>query len=83
MKLWKDTGMYLGWGLSDLILLLNPDYVVLTGGVSKARDKFLPDMYAAFKAGSIRTPFETVKVIASDNPELGSIGSALYGLEHI
>lgn len=83
VKLWKDTGMYLGWGLSDLILLLNPDYVVLTGGVSKARDKFLPDMYAAFKAGSIRTPFETVKVIASDNPELGSIGSALYGLEHI
>lgn len=82
-KLWEDTGMYLGWGLSDLILLLNPDYVVLTGGVSKARDKFLPSMYREFKTGSIRTPFDAVKVIASDNPELGSIGSALYGLEAV
>jgi len=83
VKIWNDTGRYLGWGVADLILLFNPDYIVLTGGVSKARDKFLPSMLEVFKGQSISTPFEKVQIKASDNPELGSIGSALFGLEHL
>ncbi|MCR4820971.1 MAG: ROK family protein [Elusimicrobiales bacterium] len=83
IKLWHDTGRYLGEGLANLILLFNPHYVVLTGGVSKSRDKFLPAMKEVFKGQPISTPFEKLEIRASDNPELGSIGSALFGLEQL
>lgn len=82
-KIWQETGRYMGWEMADLILLFNPNYIVITGGVSKARAKFMPALLEEFKNQSISTPFSKVKIIASDNPELGSIGSALFGLEHI
>lgn len=81
IKLFEDTGKYLGHGLSNMILLLNPEYIILTGGVSNAKELFLPSMLEVFKNQPISTPFESVKVKVSDNPELGSIGAALYGIE--
>lgn len=80
-KIWADTGDYLGRGLAGLILLLNPDYVVLTGGVSKAKKWFLPAMNAVLGNQQIDTPFAKVRVKVADNPDLGSYGAALFGLE--
>jgi len=80
-KVWADTGAYLGRGLAGLILLLNPDYVVLTGGVSKAKKWFLPALNAVLAKQQITTPFSSVRVKVSDNPDLGSLGAALFGLE--
>ncbi len=80
-KIWAETGHYLGVGLSDLILLLNPDYVVLTGGVSKARRWFMPEMEKVLRHQQIKTPFSRVKIKVSDNADLGSHGAALFGME--
>ncbi|OGS11594.1 MAG: hypothetical protein A2234_02675 [Elusimicrobia bacterium RIFOXYA2_FULL_58_8] len=81
LRVWAETGDYLGRGLAGLILLLNPDYVVLTGGVSKAKKWFLPAMNAVLRNQQIETPFARVRVKVSDNSDLGSHGAALFGLE--
>jgi len=80
-KIWAETGHHLGMGLAGLILLLNPDCVVLTGGVSRARKWFMPAMERVLRAQQIKTPFTKVKIKVSDDADLGSHGAALFGLE--
>lgn len=83
LKIWRDTGKYLGLALSDIILLLNPEYIVIMGGVSKASKYFLPAIKSVFTAQKIKSPFKKVKLIVSQNPDLGCYGAALYSLQKI
>ena len=80
-RVWAETGHYLGLGLAGLILVLNPDCVVLTGGVSRARKWFLPAMCKVLRSQQIKTPFTKVKVKISEDADLGSHGAAMFGLE--
>ncbi|OGR44131.1 MAG: hypothetical protein A2X35_13110 [Elusimicrobia bacterium GWA2_61_42] len=80
-RVWAETGHYLGRGLAALILVLNPDCVVLTGGVSRARKWFMPAMNKVLGAQQIKTPFARVKIRVADNADLGSHGAALFGLD--
>ena len=80
-RIWAETGSCLGRGLAGLILTLNPDFVVLTGGVSKAKKWFLPALRKELTGQQIATPFSRVKVLVSENADLGSSGAALFGLE--
>ena len=80
-RVWAETGDWLGRGLAGLILVLNPDCIVLTGGVSKAKKWFLPAMNKVLGDQQICTPFSRVKIKVSDNADLGSHGAALFGLE--
>lgn len=83
LKIWRDTGTYLGMALSDMILVLNPEYIVFMGGVSKASKYFLPAIKAIFTKQKIKAPFKKVKLIISKNPDLGCRGAAIYALEQI
>ncbi len=80
-KVWAETGHYLGRGLAGLVLVLNPEYVVLTGGVSRALKWFMPAMQKVLRAQQIKTPFLKMKVKVSEDADLGSHGAALFGLE--
>lgn len=79
-KVWAETGLYLGHGFGSMILVLNPEYLILTGGVSKGARHFMPSMNRAMEEFRIRTPFEKIRIIVSENADLGSYGAALYGL---
>lgn len=81
LKIWRDMGESLGRGLADMILLFNPDCVVLTGGVSKASRHFLGAVRKVFASQQIRTPFVSVKLVAARNADLGVYGAALLGME--
>ncbi|MCK5582385.1 MAG: ROK family protein [Elusimicrobiales bacterium] len=83
LKIWRDTGTYLGIALSDMILILNPEYIVFMGGVSKASKYFLPSIKAVFAKQMIKAPFKKVKLLVSKNPDLGCYGAAVYALEKI
>jgi glucokinase len=82
LAIWKETGHYLGRGLADVCLVINPDAVVLTGGVSRAHKHFIPGMMEAFAERHITTPFKYIKVIPAKTSDLGGIGAALFGLEY-
>ncbi len=79
-KVWRDMGESLGMGLAGAVLLFDPERIILTGGVSRAADCFLPAMKKVFAAQSIATPFKRVKVKVSRSADLGVMGAALYGL---
>ena len=80
LKIWQDTGRYLGIGISNAVLLLDLDTVVLTGGVSGAAPYFMPALEQVLHNQQFKTPFERLKLIASKDPNMGGIGAALYAI---
>ena len=82
LKLWEDTGRYLGIGLSNLVLILDIDTVVLTGGVSGAAPYFMPALQSVLNAQPFKTPFRALKLLVSKNPQIGGVGAALYAMHH-
>ena len=82
LKIWEDTGRYLGIGLANVILTLDVDTVVLTGGISGASPYFMPALKQVLQTQQIKTPFERVKVLVSQNPNIGGVGAALYAIYH-
>lgn len=80
LKIWEDTGHYLGIGIANAILLLDLDTVVLAGGVSAAAPYFMPALQHVLQHQQIKTPFQHVKLLTSKNPNVGGVGAALYAI---
>ncbi len=80
LKIWQETGHYLGLGIANLSLILDLDTVVLTGGVSGAAPYFIPAVKQVLENQQIKTPFKKLKLLVSKNPNIGGIGAAMYAL---
>ncbi|MBI4656838.1 MAG: ROK family protein [Elusimicrobia bacterium] len=81
LKIWHEFGVNLGKGLSGAVLILNPASLVFTGGVSKASKYFMSGLKEVFSRQTIKTPFERLKIVVSQNADLGCLGAALFGIE--
>jgi len=82
LKIWEDTGRYLGIGLANVVLTLDLDTIVLTGGVSGAAPYFMPALKRELERQSFKTPFKQLKLLVSKNPHVGGVGAALYAIHH-
>ncbi len=80
LQVWEDTGHYLGIGIANFTLVLDIDTVVLTGGVSGAASYFLPAVKRVLNAQQIQTPFKRLKIVVSQNPNIGGVGAAMYAI---
>jgi glucokinase len=80
IKLWEDIGRQLGRGIANMTLLLNPQAVVLAGGVSRGAQHFMRSMGEVFKDQSVKTPFKYLKILLSQEGNIGGVGAALYAL---
>ncbi len=80
LKLWEDTGFYLGVGIANVVLMLDIDTVVLTGGISGAATYFMPALKRVLEAQSFKTPFKQLRLLISKNPNVGGVGAALYAI---
>ena len=80
LKVWEDTGHYLGIGLANFVLVLDIDTIVLAGGVSGAAPYFLPATKRVLAAQQIQTPFKRLKILVSQNPNIGGVGAAMYAI---
>lgn len=72
-EIYKELGYYLGIGLSDIVKMLDPEIIVIGGGISHASDFFMPE---AIKEMSKRMIFKPCKVVASTLENNGAIGAA-------
>jgi glucokinase len=79
-KLWCDIGTHLGRGIANMVLFLNPQAVVLAGGVSRGAKHFMHCVEDVFKEQSVKTPFKKLKVLLSEEGNIGGVGAALYAL---
>lgn len=75
-SIWKEMGKNLGITLSGIINLLNPQMVVLTGGISKAAFFFLPELKNTLRKRTFSEPLKRVKIVVAEK-NLGVLGAAL------
>lgn len=77
-EIWKTAGERLGIVLADLINLLNPEMIVLAGGVSKAGRLITEPMQETIYKRAYHTPARACKVVISKyTQKLGVVGAAL------
>lgn len=80
-EVWQETGRRLAVGIENLILVLNPDVVLVLGGVSRAGRWLMDPITAHLAAQPFRTPFSHARVKLADDPNAGCVGAALLALE--
>ncbi len=80
-EVWRRAAAALAAGLAGIVLILNPEMVLILGGVSRAGKLLLDPLSEAFRREPFRTPFRAVSLRAARNPNLGCVGAALLALE--
>ena len=78
---WDEVGARLGQGLASLVLVLNPDAVLLLGGVARAGRLILDPVRRVFRAQPFREPFRKVVLAAPSERDWGVVGAALLARE--
>lgn len=78
IAVWKSTGTYLGVALAGVINLLNPDIVVIGGGVSAAGDVLFRQIRRTVDVRAMSVQARKVKICrARLGSDAGLIGAAL------
>jgi glucokinase len=76
LKVVNEFGFYLSIGIKNLMEALDPDIVVLGGGVTKAGNIII-ELIEANQSGSFTRPFEDIRIVIGDLPDMaGAIGAA-------
>ena len=79
-----ETGRWIGIGLANVINLLNPEIIIIGGGVANAGNYLLDPIRETIKKRALRSPGEAVRVEPAQLGEsAGIIGSSLLVSEHI
>lgn len=81
-NLWSVAGERLGIGLASLVNILNPDCIVLAGGLSRARGLLTDPVRRAILKRAFPTPAAKAKLLISRlDQDLGIVGAGLVAHE--
>jgi glucokinase len=81
-QLWEDIGLKLGVGLINAIWLLNPDRIVLGGGVAECGELLFQPIWRTIKSRCEQTFWEKLEIVpAKLGNDAGIIGAAALALE--
>ena len=73
----RETAKFLGTGLANLINMLNPEMVVISGGVTRAGDHMFEPLRAEVRKRAFRPASERCRIVASELGDMaGVIGAA-------
>jgi len=77
LAIFKRVGTYLGIGLANLINLLDPQVIVIAGGVVNGWDLFAEEMYRQVEERAFRTIAQQVKIARAEcGDNAGLLGAA-------
>jgi glucokinase len=80
--LWDDIGLKLGVGLTNVIWLVNPDRIVIGGGVARAGELIFEPIRRTIQTRCEKTFWEKLEVVpATLGNDAGIIGAATLALE--
>lgn len=72
-----ETAKILGAGIANVINVLNPDAIVVTGGVTRAGENLLRPLRAAVRQRAFRSAAEACRIVPGALPDFaGMIGAA-------
>ncbi len=81
-SIFKEAGFYIGLGIANLLHILNPQLVILGGGVSKAGDLLFDPVRATVKARTMVSYQERLKIVpAALGADVGLLGGAAFVLK--
>jgi glucokinase len=80
-EVWARVGRSLAVGLSNLVLVLNPDVILVLGGVSRAGHWITAPIEEHFARQPFKTMFSHVRVQLAHNTKAGWLGAAFLSLE--
>jgi len=77
LEVFRRMGVYLGVGLANLINILNPEMIVIGGGVVSAWELFEKHMHREIAERAFPVPAEEVKVVPGEcGDDAGLLGAA-------
>jgi glucokinase len=77
MEVVKDTAKFLGAGVASIINILNPEMVVIAGGVTRAGDHLFVPLIAEVRRRAFRSAQEHCRIVPAELPgTAGVVGAA-------
>jgi len=77
VEVFKTVGKYLGIGLANVINILNPEVIVIGGGVANAWDMFADEMKRHIRERAFSLPVSELKIVrAKCGDDAGVLGAA-------
>jgi glucokinase len=77
LELVNQTGVYLGIAVANIINLLNPELIIISGGVSIAGETLLRIVRAEVKRRALKVLFQNVKIVKAElEDKAGVFGAA-------
>ena len=81
-QMWENVGAELGCALVNMIWLLNPDAIVIGGGVAKAGDLLFNPIKRTIRERTLPLFHEHLRIVpAALGNEAGIVGNATLALE--
>jgi glucokinase len=82
IEVFRKMGYYLGIGISSLINVLNPEMIVIGGGVSAAWELFSGPVADEIRVRSFREPADRAKIVRAElGDDAGIMGAARSAFE--
>lgn len=82
LDVFRRLGTYLGIGLANLINLIDPEIIVITGGVVNGWDLFASEMYGQVGERAFRATAQQVKIARAEcGDNAGLLGAARLGFQ--
>lgn len=80
----RDTGTWLGLGIASLVNLLNPEKVILSGGLAQAGELLFTSIRETVSTAAFDVPARRVEIVAAAlGLDAGVIGAAAAALERL
>lgn len=77
-----ETGYYLGIGISNVINIINPDKIVIGGGISLAGDLLMEPMRRTVEVNAIYGPLQACEIVTARlGDDAGVLGGAALALQ--
>ena len=79
LEIFNEVGRYLGIGLSNLILVLNPEKIVIGGRIANAHKYLFPPATEEIKKRVKMFPPESTQIVLAElGADAGLVGAAVY-----
>jgi glucokinase len=78
VEIWKEIGTHLGVALASVVNLLNPEKIVIGGGVANAGDLLLDVVRKTVKERAMKGPADSVRIVKAQlGEDAGIVGAAV------
>jgi len=77
----EETARYLGIGIANIVNILNPEMIILSGGMSQAGDLLLKPVRKYAKRYALEPAIKRVKIVRGSLKDAGAIGAVVTVLK--